>query len=80
MKKKQKKQKFLGTTRKIKYPVVVIAIEDGWKGSWKKGDLLLCLGEISNMLGHIVVVCRKTGKIFWGVHEWTFRIPTDNEY
>jgi hypothetical protein len=45
---------------------------------WKGGELVLLLGEIQNMKGH-VVLATKDGKIHWGWHLENFREPEDHE-
>ena len=44
----------------------------------KKGDIVLYLGEISNMERH-GVYCTKEGKIHWGYHTDSFINPTEDE-
>jgi len=44
----------------------------------KKGEAVLCLGEIQNMRGHIAFTT-KEGKIHWGYHPDNFRRAKDDE-
>ena len=47
-------------------------------GVWKKGDWLLCLGEIQNMQGHVAVV-DPNGKVLVGYHDDNFREVMDDD-
>jgi hypothetical protein len=42
------------------------------------GDAFLLLGEIENMPGHVAVV-DDSGKVWWALHEDSFREPTEEE-
>ena len=44
----------------------------------KKGEVVLFLGEIPNMKGHIVIIDNK-GHIWWGYAPDSFRYPKYNE-
>jgi hypothetical protein len=45
---------------------------------WKAGDILLYLGEIRQMPGHVAVVTRG-GKIHWGYHDDNFEEPSEED-
>lgn len=58
--------------------------EEEWVGGWekaypfKRGEVLLCLGEIRQMPKHCIVV-KKNGQVFWGFDSDNFRYPKKNE-
>ena len=41
-------------------------------------SLVLCLGEVVNMLGHYAFLT-KSGTVVYGLHSDIFRMPTDDE-
>jgi hypothetical protein len=45
---------------------------------FKQGDVLVCIGEIEQMPGH-VVLANKEGKILWGWDQFYFRKLTKEE-
>ena len=69
---------------KLKMPrlVKVVPQNDGYddKRPFKdaKAGLVLCLGEIDNMPGHVAVVT-DDGKVHYGIHPENFREPTEDE-
>jgi hypothetical protein len=54
--------------------------EDKWEKAYpfKRGEVLLSLGEIIQMPGHCIVV-KKNGQTFWGFSTDNFRYPKPNE-
>ncbi len=51
---------------------VIAIVPQGYVYPWKDGDILLLLGEIENMPGHVAVANRE-GRVYWGYHEDSFR-------
>jgi hypothetical protein len=53
---------------------------DGWEKHYpfKKGEVVLYLGEIRQMPGHVIVV-KRNGQVFWGFHSENFRLATEDE-
>lgn len=45
----------------------------------KNGDLIMCLGEISNQSGHCLMVHGVTRQVIGAFHADLFRLPTDDE-
>jgi len=58
--------------------------EEEWINGWekafpfKRGETLVCLGEIRQMPNHCIVVNSK-GKVFWGFDSGHFRYPKKEE-
>lgn len=60
------------------YTLVVAVREVSKACNIKRGDVVLCLGEIPNMKGHVVIADSK-GHIFWGFHADNFRYAREDE-
>ena len=65
---------------KGKYPRLMIAddLPEDHKFPFENGERVLVLGELHNMRGHVVFVTRH-GQVGYGIHEYNFREPTDDE-
>ena len=64
--------------KKIKYPILARVIEKRMNPEIHLNDVVLLLGEISNMPGHLAFTNR-SGKVFYGYHPENFRILSDEE-
>ena len=58
---------------------IVVAVDTTPTGlPFQRGEHLLYLGEIHEMVGHCIVV-KKNGKVVWGFHTDNFRERTEDE-
>lgn len=60
------------TRKRFKLPAEYKDYQDYYLSlGFKDGDLILCLGEIENMPGHLAIVNRN-GQVRWGLHPELF--------
>jgi len=72
-----------GCWKKLPLPlprIVIADLPEGYKDAYpfKDGEAVLLLAEIQNMQGHYAVATRD-GRVLWGFHPETFRVPTEDE-
>ena len=72
------KIKVIPPAEQIRYPILARVIEKCVNPELHLGDVVLLLGEISNMPDHLAFTNR-SGKIFYGYHPENFRILSDEE-
>jgi hypothetical protein len=61
---------------KVQFPAVYVEYAPEYP--FKEGDVVLLLGEIENMPGHLVVALMD-GRVLFGFHPELFRVLTEDE-
>lgn len=61
---------------KVKFPRAYRGYEKDYP--FKRGEVVLVLGEIENMPGHVAVALRD-GRVLYGFHPELFRVLTEDE-
>ena len=60
------------------YLAKVVGLQPGYRYPFKNGDVVLILGEIAQMPGHLALSTR-SGKVLFGYHSENFRKLRRNE-